>query len=125
MTIRHLLIFLIANCSVFTAGASNSSKTLLEKGETSPINCQFQTIESFSRANKGATHHLSIQTHTKEDVSRVLYNIDIIFGNYLFDVDVEVKSGEYEKYVLADDKSTKIEMKKEIERIQCTSCAWV
>lgn len=125
MTIKHLLIFLIANCSVFNVGVSSSNKTLLVKEGSSPINCQFLMVGSHSRSNKGVTHHLNIQTHLVDIATYVVDNVNTIFGNYLFDVVVIIKSGEYEKYVLTDDDNTNIISHKEIEWIQCTSCAWV
>lgn len=125
MSVKHLLIFIIANCSIFPAGANNSCKTLLLKEGQSPINCHALTALSSGTSKIGATHHHYPHTHIEKNIIELSDNDNSIFGNYLFDVDIQINSGEYEKYVLTDDKSNDIIMIQRYRIDPVPWCAWV
>ncbi len=122
MTVKHLLIFVFANCSVIAGGERVHSENISHAGNSTLINHQ-----SEKQIPKSVTRIVSILSNTIYSISYSTFkeNKNTTIGDYLFDVFLKVRKGDYEKYVLndLDDKVSKKELKKRTDPVH--ACTWV
>lgn len=103
MTPKHLLIFLIANCSVNNASGSCYALCLLGETQVEVLNSTVQSSHDGFTHSSATSSSQYANVNPLNDLPSCRTKLVTLFSNYLFDIDIVMHKGVYVKHVLRKD----------------------
>lgn len=127
MIARHLLILIVASCSVNSLVESNRNIETVGKQQSSEANCYNKEDIQAGSCNRSILKITTQDNSTNRLHNNLLFSerVNVVYGNYLFDLRIRIDKGEYAKYILKDEKGSKTMRQKRKEQIQHACRDWV
>jgi len=127
MIARHLLILIVASCSVNSLVESNRNIETVGKQRSLETNCYNKEDIQDGSCNRSIVKITTQNNSTHRLHNNLLFSerVNVVYGNYLFDIRIRIDKGEYARYILKDEKGSKSMKQKGKEQIQHACRAWV